>query len=48
MSDALLPLGSVAPDFSARASDGNRYVLSELLSRGHVVLVFYPANNTYG
>ena len=40
--------GSPAPDFSAVASDGKTYRLSDLLERGHVALFFYPGNNTPG
>ena len=48
MSEHLLPVGAPAPDFVAPASDGATYVLSELLTRGHVVLFFYPGNDTPG
>lgn len=48
MSGALLAVGSLAPEFRAAASDGNTYALSELLERGHVVLLLYPGNNTPG
>ena len=44
----LLPIGSKAPAFSAAASDGKTYTLGDLLKRGHVLLVFYPGNNTPG
>jgi peroxiredoxin len=44
----LLPPGSPAPDFSADASDGQRYRLKDLLERSRVLLVFYPGNNTPG
>jgi peroxiredoxin len=44
----LLPPGSPAPDFSAEASDGQRYSLKDLLQRTRVLLVFYPGNNTPG
>ena len=47
MSD-LLPVGSKAPAFSAAASDGKTYRLSECLKRGHVALIMYPGNNTPG
>lgn len=43
-----LSVGSRAPDFTAKASDGTTYRLSELLARGHVALFFYPGNNTPG
>jgi peroxiredoxin len=44
----LLAPGSPAPDFSAIASDGNRYQLRQLLEQSRVLLVFYPGNNTPG
>lgn len=43
-----LGIGTPAPDFTASASDGSTYRLSELLARGHVALFFYPGNNTPG
>ena len=45
---ALLDVGSPAPPFRAVASDGNTYDLTELLGTGHVVLFFYPGNDTPG
>ena len=47
MSD-LLPVGTKAPAFSAAASDGKTYQLSDLLKRGPVALILYPGNNTPG
>jgi peroxiredoxin Q/BCP len=47
MSD-LLRVGSKAPAFNAAASDGKTYKLADLLKRGPVALVMYPANNTPG
>ena len=44
----LLPPGSPAPDFTAAASDGATYRLSEVLRDSRVLLVFYPGNNTPG
>ena len=44
----LLQPGSPAPDFSAEASDGRRYRLTDLLQKSRVLLVFYPGNNTPG
>jgi peroxiredoxin len=44
----LLKPQSTAPDFSAQASDGNTYRLSDLLRQSRVLLVFYPGNNTPG
>jgi len=43
-----LPAGSPAPDFTARASDGETYRLSLVLAKSRVLLVFYPGNNTPG
>jgi peroxiredoxin len=47
MSD-LLSIGSKGPAFTAAASDGKTYRLSEELKRGHVALILYPGNNTPG
>jgi peroxiredoxin len=47
MSD-LLAIGSLAPAFTAPASDGKTYHLAELLKTTAVALVFYPGNNTPG
>jgi len=44
----LLAIGSTAPAFTAPASDGKTYVLSDVLKTKHVALVFYPGNNTPG
>jgi peroxiredoxin len=44
----LLPPDSLAPDFTAAASDGATYRLHELLESSRVLLVFYPGNNTPG
>ncbi len=44
----VLAVGSKAPLFEAQASDGKTYTLADVLKRGHVVLVFYPGNNTPG
>jgi peroxiredoxin len=45
---ALLAAGTPAPDFSAEASDGRIYTLSELLADSLVLLAFYPGNDTPG
>ena len=45
---SLLPVGSVAPAFTAQASDGETYTLTSLLEDSHVVLFFYPGNDTPG
>ena len=47
MSD-LLTVGSKAPDFTAQASDGKTYKMSDVLRTRHVALILYPANNTPG
>jgi len=44
----LLAIGSKAPPFTAAASDGKTYTLSDILKTKHVALVFYPGNNTPG
>ena len=44
----LLSPGEAAPDFTAAASDGRTYTLSELARASRVLLVFYPGNNTPG
>jgi peroxiredoxin len=44
----LLQPDTLAPDFTASASDGGIYRLQELLKRSRVLLVFYPGNNTPG
>ena len=44
----LIAQGSVAPDFTAPASDGRTYHLAELLRESRVLLVFYPGNDTPG
>jgi peroxiredoxin len=44
----LIPAGSVAPEFSAPASDGRVYALRELLAASRVLLAFYPGNDTPG
>ncbi|MBW8840083.1 MAG: redoxin domain-containing protein [Gemmatimonadetes bacterium] len=40
--------GTQAPDFTAPASDGRTYHLTELLRESRVLLVFYPGNDTPG
>jgi len=44
----LLPAGAAAPDFELAASDGRRVRLADELAGGHVLLVFYPENDTPG
>lgn len=38
--------GSLAPAFTAAASDGKTYQLQRMLQESRVLLVFYPGNNT--
>jgi peroxiredoxin Q/BCP len=44
----MIAVGAKAPDFELRASDGETYRLGDLLRDSHVVLFFYPGNNTPG
>ena len=44
----LLQPGDVAPDFTLAGSDGARHELRRLLAESHVLLVFYPGNDTPG
>jgi peroxiredoxin len=44
----VLEVGSKAPLFELRASDGTTYRLADVLKRGHVALIFYPGNDTPG
>ena len=44
----LLAEGAPAPEFAARASDGRTYELRRLLAASHVLLLFYPGNDTPG
>jgi peroxiredoxin len=43
-----LQSGTLAPDFTASASDGGSYRLQDLVERSRILLVFYPGNNTPG
>lgn len=47
-SAAMLVEGTPAPDFTLKAQDGREVTLSQELKRGHVVLYFYPKDNTPG
>jgi peroxiredoxin len=44
----LLAVGSNAPLFTAAASDGKTYSLTDVLKTKQVALIFYPGNNTPG
>jgi peroxiredoxin len=46
--DTLIAVGAAAPRFSLPAADGRTYDLTDELKRGHVVLFFYPGNDTPG
>lgn len=46
--DGLIPVGQPAPDFEAKDQDGNTLILSDLLKKQNVVLIFYPADFTPG
>ncbi len=49
MTDSTLPkAGDTAPQFAALANDGRTLSLGEVLAQRHVVLFFYPGNNTPG
>ena len=39
-------VGDKAPDFKLPASDGNTYSLSQFKDKNHIVLVFYPGDDT--
>lgn len=43
-----LSVGDTAPDFKAKADDGTELSLSQLLTKGNVVLYFYPKDETRG
>lgn len=44
--DSPLPVGAEAPDFSLGDENGNTVRLSSFRGQSHVVLVFYPGDNT--
>ena len=49
MATAELAVGDKAPDFEVEVTDGSRISLSEILSGGgKVILYFYPRDNTPG
>lgn len=41
-------VGSIAPDFTVKDTDGNALTLSALVEKGPVVLAFYPKAFTPG
>lgn len=42
----LIPIGEIAPDFTATTGDGRTVRLSDLRGRQRALLVFYPGDNT--
>jgi peroxiredoxin len=44
----LVQPGDPAPGFVLTGSDGRSYALERLLEESHVLLIFYPGNNTPG
>jgi thioredoxin-dependent peroxiredoxin len=48
MANPLLQVGARAPDFTLPNAAGQPISLAELLTRGPVVLYFYPADETMG
>jgi peroxiredoxin Q/BCP len=47
-SGVMLKDGDKAPDFTLKAQDGTEVKLSDLLTKGYVVLYFYPKDDTPG
>jgi peroxiredoxin len=45
---ASLGPGALAPDFTAKDTDGNTLTLSKLLTEGPVILAFFPKAFTPG
>lgn len=45
---ASLAVGDTAPELDIRDTDGKRYVLSELVAQGPVILAFFPKAFTPG
>lgn len=48
MAEELLPVGSEAPVFTARTTDGGRVSLPDFRGRQAVLLLFYPQDDTPG
>lgn len=44
----MLSVGSEAPDFTLPATQAGQVTLSSWRGRNHVVLIFYPKDNTPG
>jgi peroxiredoxin Q/BCP len=45
---AIPQVGDTAPDFAAADTDGQTYKLSEMVTRGPVILAFFPKAFTPG
>ena len=41
-------VGDQAPDFSAKGTEGDEYRLSDLYQHSHILLLFYPKDQTSG
>jgi len=48
MADIKVKVGETAPHFTAPATDGSKLSLSDLTSKKHVILYFYPKDDTPG
>ncbi len=44
----LIAIGARAPNFSLDGSDDHTHTLEDVLKESHVLLVFYPGNDTPG
>jgi peroxiredoxin Q/BCP len=47
-SGAVPQVGDTAPDFTVSDTEGKKYVLSELVKQGPVILAFFPKAFTPG
>jgi peroxiredoxin len=41
-------VGDLAPDFTAKGTEGDEYRLSDLYQKSHILLIFYPKDQTTG
>ena len=41
-------VGEVAPDFTAKDTEGKSHTLSEMTKQGPVILAFFPKSSTSG
>ena len=48
MAEGLLPVGAQAPAFEAQTTGGERVSLADFRGKKHVLLMFYPADDTPG